>query len=292
MKTEKLVLLACTVLISLSINVCAQPSTAKRDSVKPSYENEINAWHAKRVEGLKRSQGWLSLVALDWLNEGKNPFESLGTLTLDRGTVTFDVAPGIEAMVGGKAFTGGMLKIEGGKDRADRVEIGTKVFTIIKRGDNFAVRMWDSNAETLKSFKGIDRFPVSEHWRVVARWEPFAEPKPVSMASVIAGYSENYMVFGAAVFSINGRDYRLEPVGPPTETLFFIFADRTNGKETYGAGRFLYSDPPNNGKIVLDFNKAINPPCAFTAYATCPLPPPSNSLPLRIEAGEKNFGDH
>jgi uncharacterized protein len=292
MKTAKFTTLGCALVMILSNITLARPSDGRIDSTKLSHEDEINAWHTKRIEGLKRPQGWLSLVALDWLNEGQNKLESLGTLTLDKGTVTFRVLPGVQAKVGGKPFTSGVLKTEGGKERPDRAEIGSKVFTIIRRGDRFAVRMWDSNAEVLQHFTGIDRFPVSRQWRIESRWEAYASPKAIKVASVIPGYLEDYTVPGMAVFSIGGREYKLEPVGSGNESLFFIFADETNGKESYGAGRFLYTDPPKDGKVIIDFNKAINPPCAFTPYATCPLPPASNSLPVRIEAGEKSFGDH
>ena len=292
MKIMKSIVQLSILVMLVSNNVLTQPLGARKDTVKLSYEEEISAWHAKRIEGLKRPQGWLSLIALDWLSEGENTLESLGTLTLSKGTISFHVLPGLQAKIGGNAFTSGVLKTEGGKERADRVEIGTRVFAIIKRGDRYAVRMWDSNAETLKIFKGIDRFPVSMRWRIEARWEPYASPKPIKVASVIPGYLEDYTVPGVAVFSVGGHEYKLEPVGSGSETLFFIFADATNGKESYGAGRFLYSDPPKDGKVIIDFNKAINPPCAFTPYATCPLPPASNSLPVRIEAGEKSFGDH
>jgi uncharacterized protein (DUF1684 family) len=292
MKTTRIILQVFVLFTILSNTIFAQPSNVMKDSVKLSYEDEISTWHAKRIEALKRPQGWLSLVALNWLNEGQNRLESLGTLTLSKGIVTFQVLPGVQANIGSEAFTSSVLKAEGGKERADRVEIGSRVLTIIKRGERFAVRMWDSNAEALKEFKGIERFPVSKRWRIEARWEPYSSPKAIKVASVIPGYLEDYTVPGVAVFFIGGREYKLEPVGSGSETLFFIFADETNGKESYGAGRFLYSDPAKDGKVIIDFNKAINPPCAFTPYATCPLPPASNSLPVRIEAGEKSFGDH
>jgi len=184
-------------------------------------------------------------------------------------------------------FSSGVLRAG-----ADRIEVGTRVFTIIKRGERFAVRMWDSSAETLKKFTGIERFPVLKQWKVEARWEAYIPPKPIKVASVIPGYMEDYTVPGVAIFSIGGKECRLEPVESGPTTLFYIFADATNGKETYGAGRFLYSDPPKDGRVVIDFNKAHNPPCAFTDYATCPLPPESNHLSVRIEAGEKKFGEH
>jgi len=259
----------------------------QKPSEPGSYEAEIQAWHDKRLAGLKQPVGWLSLVALDWLKEGKNTLESIGTVTVEKETLTFAVLPGVKAMIRGSVFSSGVLRAG-----ADRIEVGTRVFTIIKRGERFAVRMWDSNAETLKKFTGIERFPVLKQWKVEARWEAYIPPKPIKVASVIPGYMEDYLVPGVAIFSIGGKECRLEPVESGPTTLFYIFADATNGKETYAAGRFLYSDPPKDGRVVIDFNKAHNPPCAFTDYATCPLPPESNHLSVRIEAGEKKFGEH
>lgn len=294
MITSNIIPRLCTLALILTLQAAAQnqPAAAAQTIVKPAYEEEIAAWHTKRLETLQRPQGWLSLVALDWLNEGQNPVKSIGTLTLAKGVVSFHALPGVKARIGENAFSSGVLKTEGGKERPDKVNVGSKSLTIIRRGDRFAVRMWDGDAETLKKFKGIPRFPVSAQWRIEARWEPYSTPKPIKVASVIPGLLEDYTVPGVAVFTINGSVCKLEPVGSGNETLFFIFADQTNGKETYGAGRFLYADPPQDGVVVLDFNKSINPPCAFTSYATCPLPPASNSLKVRIEAGEKSFGDH
>lgn len=286
----------CTLFIISSIPSFAQTQNRtelnSKDTVKLSYEAEIEAWHNRRVTSLQRPQGWLALVALDWLKDGENKIESIGTINLAGGVATFQPLPDVQAKIGGVVFTAGVLRIEGGKEKPDKVEIGSKVFTIIKRGERFAVRMWDGNAETLKHFAGIKRFPVSRNWRVEARWESYAKPKAVKIASVIPGYLEDYQVPGVAIFSINGQQCRLEPVTEGGGSLFFIFADKTNGKESYGAGRFLYTDLPKDGKVILDFNRAQNPPCAFTPYATCPLPPASNRLSMRIEAGEKNFGDH
>jgi hypothetical protein len=296
MKALKNLLTFCTFFVMTSIPSFAQtqntPPPSSKDTAKLSFEDQVQAWYNRRITGLKRPQGWLALVALDWLKEGQNKIESIGTITLTGEVATFQPLPGVHAKIGGVVFTPGALHTEGGKERADRVEIGTRVFTIIKRGERFAVRIWDSDAETLKRFTGIERFPVSADWRVEARWESYNKPKMVKIASVIPDYLEDYPVPGVAIFSIDGKEYRLEPVSEGGESLFFIFADKTNGKETYGAGRFLYTDPPKDGKVVLDFNRAQNPPCAFTPYATCPLPPASNRLPVRIEAGEKNFGDH
>jgi uncharacterized protein len=255
---------------------------------KPTYEEEIAAWHQQRLANLQRPHGWLSLIALDWLKEGENSISGFGTVTLNKGAMSFHAAPDVRTSVRGADFVSGTLNTD-----ADKVELGSKAFVIIRRGERFAARMWDANADALRHFAGIERFPVSTAWKIEAAWVAYEQPKPIKVQSVIPDFIEDYVVPGAAVFTVDGNEYRLEPVGEQgARQLFFIFGDKTNGKETYGAGRFLYTDPPKNGKVILDFNKATNPPCAFSAYATCPLPPATNRLPVHIEAGEKKFGDH
>jgi uncharacterized protein (DUF1684 family) len=171
-----------------------------------------------------------------------------------------------------------------------RVSFGSVNFIVIERGGRKALRVWDSEAETRTRFGGIESFPVDPSWRVVADWIPFDPPQTLETANVI-GQMERYPVPGKAVFERDGRTHELLPVieVPGDTQLFLIFADGTSGRETYGAARFLYADPPCGGKIVLDFNKAYNPPCAFTAFATCPLAPPENRLDLRVTAGEKKY---
>jgi uncharacterized protein (DUF1684 family) len=271
----------------------AQPAAINaEDSTQASYTDEIRAWHDRRIASLKREYGWLSLVALDWLTEGRNEISSIGTLTLKNGTMSLQTAPCADARIGGKPLSSGVLKTDADQGGPDRVEVGSRAFIVIKRGDRYALRIWDSNAEARKQFTGVDCFAISRAWRIEARWEVYDAPKRIKVASVIPGYVEEYSVPGVAVFSVAGREYRLEPVAEPgARQLFFIFGDKTNGKETYGSGRFLYTDFAKDGNVLLDFNKAINPPCAFTPYATCPLPPRSNRLDLRVEAGEMKF-DH
>ena len=164
---------------------------------------------------------------------------------------------------------------------------------LIERGGKFALRVWDAESPSRKHFTGIDRYPVSASWKIEARWEPYKIPKNVQVPTVISGLMQDGIVPGAAVFVLNGKEYRLEPTIEEGETeYFFVFGDKTNGKETYGAGRFLYAGPPVNGMITLDFNKAYNPPCAFSGFATCHVPFKQNRLPVRIEAGEKNYKGH
>lgn len=263
------------------------------DSTAISYEEEVRAWHERRVKNLLRDYGWLTLVALDWLEEGKKEIQNIGTLTLKNGAVSLDIKPGVRATLNDRPFTGGMFRVESENTTPDTVKVGTRAFIVMKRGDRLAVRMWDTEARNRKKFAGIERFPVKREWRIEARWVPYGPPKQMKVATVIPGYEQEYPVPGVAVFAIGGKEYRLEPVlEAPDADYFFIFGDLTNRKETYGAGRYLYAKREQDGKVILDFNKSYNPPCAFTEYATCPLPPPQNKLPIRIEAGEKRYGKH
>jgi uncharacterized protein len=242
---------------------------------------------------LKRDHGWLSLIALDWLKEGKNEIPSIGFVTITKGAVEVKLLANVNGTVDGKQFTSGNIRTDADSAGPEKVQIGSKAFIVIKRGDRFAIRMWDSEAETRKHFTGIDRFPVNPQWRIDATWRQYDKPKMVKIASVIPGFVEESPVPGVAIFKVNDVEYKLEPIAETdSEEYFFLIADKTSGKETYPAGRFLYADPPKDGKIILDFNMAYNPPCAFTPFATCPLPPASNKLNCRIEAGEKKFGDH
>jgi uncharacterized protein (DUF1684 family) len=169
------------------------------------------------------------------------------------------------------------------------VKVGRLSLYVIKRGDKFGIRLKDPESEYRRDFHGLEYFPANEAYRVTARW--VQAPKQIPILNVL-GQTEPSECPGYAEFQWNGRQLRLYPIleEPGAKQLFFIFRDETAGKETYGAGRFLYSDLPKDGKVVLDFNRAYNPPCSFTPYATCPLPPPENRLPIRVEAGEKKYG--
>ena len=268
---------------SVSIVVAGCGPRAGAPPVNPgptmsSHADEIRAWHEKRIANLKKEHGWLSLVMLEWLEEGDNDIPPFGKIRITNGKATMNGVP---------------FRTDADEGGPDKTTTGSKAFVVIKRGERYAVRMWDADAPTRTSFHGIETYPVASKWKVEARWIPYSTPRMEEVPSVIPGFSESMPVPGAAVFTIDGKDYRLEPVlEEGAEQLFFIFGDATNGKETYGAGRFLYAGPPKGGTIVIDFNKAYNPPCAFTPFATCPLPFDENRLPIRVDAGEKNFGGH
>lgn len=286
----------------------AKAPAATAPSDPAAYRKEIEAWRAKRIEGLKKEDGWLTLVGLYWLKPGENRFGSdpgnpvilpegkapavAGTLTLEGETVRLNVQPGVALTADGKPATPGMTVSADASGKPTVLELGSLTFFVIKRGDRVGVRIKDKTSSTLASFKGIDEYPIRPEWRVVARFEPYKDKK-IPIANIIGQVADEKSP-GAVVFDWQGKTYRLDALeGGEDGSLFFVFGDQTNGKETYGAGRFLDTDPPKDGKVVVDFNTAYNPPCAFTAFATCPLPPAQNKLAVRVEAGEKKFaGGH
>jgi len=176
------------------------------------------------------------------------------------------------------------------KGKPTEIRTGTQTFYLIKREERSGIRVKDSNSEARRNFKGLHWFPVDESYKVAARLEAFPEPKEVMVPNVLGGKFKMKSP-GILKFSLKGKEYQLQPVDEGDGALFMIFRDTSSENETYKSGRFLYAEKPVNGEAVLDFNKAENPPCAFTPYATCPLPPPGNSLEVEIKAGEKRY-DH
>ncbi len=270
-----------------------------------SYRREIDAWHAARIERLTAPRGWLSLVGLEWLKPGANRVGSAADndIVLDKapaylgtvewsgdGTLAVTLDPEVGATIDGRAVARAIL-IDDSHPAPTEVAFGTSSFIAVDRGGRKGLRVRDSEAATRRGFAGIERFPIDPAWRIVADWVPLDPPFQLATGTVI-GTIEQYPAPGKAVFERDGRTFELYPVleAPGDEPLFLIFADATSGKETYGAARFLYADRPRHGRIVLDFNRAYNPPCAFTPYATCPLAPPENRLAVRVPAGEKKYG--
>jgi uncharacterized protein len=271
-----------------------------------SYEQELEQWKAKRLANLKGEDGWLSLIGLFWLKEGENRFGSdptgeivlpdgktpalAGTLRLAAGKVTLDARPDAKITSKGQPVATLELKSdEGGEPTV--LELGSLSFNVVKRGDRLGLRVRDRENPARAEFKGTDYFPADRKWVVSARFEPYDPPKKVPILNVLDMTTDEISP-GALAFEVDGRPYKLEALKEQgSEQFFIIFADQTSNKETYGAGRYLYADPPGaDGRVTLDFNRAYSPPCAFTKYATCPLPPPQNRLALRVEAGERYLG--
>jgi uncharacterized protein (DUF1684 family) len=272
----------------------------------PEFAEAHRAWRAERHRSLSAKEGWLSLVGLHFLAEGDNPAGSapglpvalagaparVGVFRLAQGRVTFRAEPGAGVTLKGAAVDETPLRHDA-EGAPDVLALGTLRFHVIRRGDRFAVRVKDTASPALAAFQGVEAFPPDPAYRVVATFEAYPAPKSVDIPTVL-GTTEAMPAPGLVHFKLKGRACTLQPVQEdgPGSKFFFIFRDATAGKETYPAGRFLYADPPKDGKLVLDFNRAVNPPCAFTPFATCPLPPKQNQLKVRIPAGEKTFGEH
>lgn len=273
-----------------------------------AYQAEIEAFHRQRDASLRNEGGWLTLVGLSWLSEGDNSVgsapksrvllpkgkapETLGDIRLEKGVATFTAAPGVAVTSDGKLVTTIVLKPDTARGTT-RLVHGTLNFYVIKRGSKLGVRVRDRDAATLKNFRGVESFPTDTAWRLQARFEKYSPARKVEVPNVL-GTPETQDSPGAVVFSKDGKIQRLDALfdGRGGE-LFLIFGDETNSKETYSGGRFLTTTPPaKDGTVVVDFNRAINPPCVFTPYATCPLPPKQNRLAMRVTAGEKTYGKH
>jgi hypothetical protein len=271
-----------------------------------AYKQEIEMWQGHRLANLKKQDGWLTLVGLFWLNAGENKFGSdsanpiqlpkgkapglAGSLWLENGHVRLAAHPAVEITADGKPITELDLRDDTDDSGPTILKLGSLLINVVKRGERIGVRVKDTESSTHREFRGLDYFPIDPKWRIEARFEPYQPSKTIPITNVLS-MTDDETSPGALAFDVGGNTYRIDPIIEKGETdLFVMIADETTGRETYGAGRYLYVSPPDAaGKVVIDFNKAYSPPCAFTNFATCPLPPRQNHLPFRIEAGEKKY---
>jgi hypothetical protein len=267
-----------------------------------SYKEEMEKWRKLRAANLVKDDGWTTVVGLFWLKEGDNTVGAdpksrialpegaapahVGKFVFRKGKTTFIAEPGANATSNGKPVR--TLDMQPDTEGpATIVFVNDLSMFVIGRGDRYAIRLRDKNSRFRKEFHGLTWFPVDEAWRIKAKWTPYTAARKMAVESVTGETSQEPSP-GYAAFKIGATEYRLEPV-LEGERLFFIFKDRTAGKETYAAGRFLYTAMPRDGYVTLDFNMAFTPPCAFSPFLTCPLPPPQNRLPDRIPAGEMDY---
>ena len=251
------------------------------------YNTAQEEWRRAYQARLLAPTGWLAVAGLYWLHEGENRVgsgpsndvvlpksapASAGTITLHAGRVSVALP--------GKS---GEVKID-----QEKFALARLTLMAIKRDKRYGIRLWDPDAESVRHFSGLHFYPADAAARVEARWIPYEHPKQVPIVSVL-GYTEMNTVPGAAEFQWKGKQYRVEPV-IEEDHLFLMFKDPTSRHDTYPSGRFLTVAMPRDGKVILDFNQARNPPCAFTAFATCPIPPKQNFLDQPVLAGEKRYG--
>ena len=274
------------------------------------YIKTVKDWQNNRLESLKSENGWLNLVGLHWLKEGQNPFGSneanniifpktapdfIGTIILYKDNLSVSINKEVEVFINDSLIKNNDIFTDTDKNTT-MFKMGSFRWFIIKRGDRYAIRLRDIESPLVNEIAELPSFPIDSKWRIETKFEKFDSPKEIAVPNVL-GDIEFEKCYGLLKFQIDEKEYSLMPLGDGVKNNFFlIFADETSAEETYGAGRFLSVEKPDkNGNTYIDFNKATNPPCAFTDFATCPLPPKENILPVKIMAGEKtndHFGHH
>lgn len=278
------------------------------------WQREIATWREQHAAELQKPDGWLALAGLEWLDAGDNSFGSaadnkihmpasapahLGVLHLDADKVTLNPPAGgfpQRFLIDAKPAQPQALHVDPDHDKNDpRMTIGTLNFYVIKRGERFALRIKDAKSAALASFHALKWYPPNAHYRVEAHWIPYTPQKTFTIATLI-GTSYPAQIPGSAEFTLGAKTYRLDPIleDPTGQKLFFVLRDTTSTTKTYGACRFLYTAFPDHGldkpgDLVLDFNRLENPPCAYTPFATCPLPPKQNRLPIPLPVGEQRY---
>jgi len=279
---------------------------AAADPSAANYEQSVAAWRTEHETWLKAEDGWLTVVGLAWLKEGVNWVGSapgseislpksapscVGRITVKNDRVYFTPERGVSVALNGKPARASYLKPELAS-KGDVVSVGSVKFFLIRRENKLAIRIKDNRSAARLQFAGSRWYPVDSSWRVQATYVPWDKPHPLIFETAV-GLKEHNQSPGYVRFERNGMEYRLEPVIDENE-LRFVIRDETSGKTTYSASRFLYADPPKTGlrtagPIELDFNRAENPPCVFTDFATCPLPPPQNRMSMAVTAGEQMY---
>ncbi len=269
-------------------------------AVDAAYRAAFEKWKADLVEDLK--QNWLPLAGLFWLKPGDNTFGTgasnalvlpkdsaparAGSFLLQGRQVTVKFATGVPATIAGKPATTANLDPDV-SGHPSVIRLGTLRMYVIERGDRVGIRVKDIDSPAVKKYRGPEFYPLNPAFKITARWIPSGGKKTVDVPNVLGDVTPT-PVAGEAHFKINGQDVILQALGgDEKQGLFFIFKDLTSKTETYPPGRFLQTEPVAKATLVLDFNEAYNPPCAVTPYATCPLPPKQNQLPVAIPAGEK-----
>ena len=276
-----------------------------------AYRASVEKWRAQREARLKADDGWLSVAGLFWLHDGANRFGSdpladivlpspapadAGTFEFHDGKTVVHVASGVPVMINGKRVESATLRPDSDPkfdEKADQITLGDLTFYIHASGSRYAVRLLDKNSRLRKIFTTLRWFPVDPSYRIVAQYVPYDKPKTVTVQNIMGDFTPTEMP-GYVSFQLHGQPLRLDVESNSPDPGFSItFRDLTSGKETYGAARFVVTDNPKDGKVVLDFNEAYNPPCAYNPYTTCPLPTPQNRLHVRVAAGEMTYlGPH
>jgi uncharacterized protein (DUF1684 family) len=277
------------------------------DAAHRAYEKEIRDWRTERVQRLQKPDGWLSLVGMHWLENGATTRVGsgadngtrlavgparLGIISVSKdGIVHYQPEADAGITIDGAPADKPVDLVSDAVPNAQPTVVGFNKgdasFIVIKRGDRYALRVRDALAPTRTGFTGIDYFDINPDFRLVAKFKANPPGAKINIVNIL-GIDEPMDNPGTLTFTKDGKSFTVDTIDEGDHRLFLVFADRTSGHETYAASRFVYAAYPGaDGTTVLDFNKAYNPPCAFTAFSTCPLPPPQNRIDLAITAGEK-----
>jgi uncharacterized protein (DUF1684 family) len=291
--------------IAAALSVTVFGAIAATDG-SAAYRATVLKWRAQREAHLKADGGWLTVAGLFWLHEGDNHFGTdplndivlpagsapaqAGTFEFRGGKTTIHPSTGAPVMIGGKRIDGATLRPDSDPafdEKLDQAILGSLTLYVHSSGQRDAIRLLDTNSPIRKHFTGLRWFPIDPSYRVTGQYVPYDKPKTVQTQNIMGDF-ESDTIPGYVEFKLKGQDLRLDIDLDKTE-YSITFRDLTSGKETYGAARFLAGDAPKDGRVILDFNEAYNPPCAFNPYTTCPLPTPENRLRIRIAAGEMTY---
>lgn len=272
------------------------------------HRASVEAVRQRREERLRDPEGWLSLVGLHWLHEGENRFGTdpageiplaaqsgplpalAGRITVNQGRVTASAEPGAGVTVAEGPLPDGTELVDDSEDDPTVLALGSLRFYLVRRGERLGIRMKDREAPAIAAFGGLDYFPIDPGWRLEARLEPARPGTTIPVPDILGDVTADDSP-GDVAFELDEEVHRLKALEAQPGHLWLIFGDTTNGNETYGGGRFLVTGPVQpDDSVEVDFNLTYNPPCVFSTYATCPLPPEGNRLPMRVEAGEKMYG--
>lgn len=295
--------------VAIAAAGCGKPAPTPAAAAAPvdPYRSEVENFRKAREAKLTSDTGWLTIAGLHFLTQTETTVGSdaandvvlpsgapprVGSFVMTKnGQVSVKLAPGVSvSLLDGKPFTGGPIKSDG-EGSPDRLVLGDVQIWVHQSGERPAIRVRDKNNPLRKTFTGMKWYPVDEAYRVEGTFEPYDKPKTVQVPNLL-GDIDTMTSPGTVSFSLGGKTVHMAAISENENELWFIFRDLTSGHETYPAARFLYTPKPVDGKVSVDFNKAENPPCAFNAYATCPLPPEENRLQVRVEAGEKIYQQH
>jgi uncharacterized protein (DUF1684 family) len=293
---------AVVLMLAALVAACAKPASTPESEA--AVTTEVQAWRDKHETDYRRD--WVTIAGLHFLSEGRQTAGSaktndivlpasapatLGTFVVNGAAVRFEPSPGAAVDLAGARVTSPVVLKDDSAAKADELVTGSVKIAVHVSGDRRSLRVWDPQGPLARGFKGFTWFPIQMDHRVTGRFIPDAAPRTLQVINTFNDL-DTFTTQGVVEFTLNGQTLRLRPFTTRPKRFYFVFKDASSGHETYGAARFLYADLKDDGTVLLDFNQAYNPPCAFNPYTTCPIPLPENRLPIKVLAGERAYPEH